>query len=305
MTIWRITPTSSLDLSPGAEPQILGILNVTPDSFSDGGRWSALDAAVAQAERMLAAGAFGVDIGGESTRPGAQRIRADEQTRRVVPVIEAVRRVVGPNATISIDTTRAEVARAALDAGADAINDVSGGEEDPAMLPLAAARACGIILMHRGTSPELDSYSTSYGKPGERTPPHGTAIDIVVLVKHRLEQMAARAVAAGIAWESIVLDPGLGFGKTVEQNLELVRRTEELVALGRPVMSGLSRKSFAARAAGLPDETPPAQRIDATVALSQGHREAGARLFRVHDVKEHAAAFGIGPTAGSKGRTPN
>lgn len=305
MTTWRIKPGSTVDLSPGAAPQILGILNVTPDSFSDGGRWTAVGAAVAQAQRMLAEGALGIDIGGESTRPGAKRIGPDEQSRRVVPVIEALRRAVGPGPTVTIDTTRAEVARAALDAGADAINDVSGGEEDPAMLSLAADRACGLILMHRGTSPELDSYSTSYGMPGERTPPHAAVEDIVLLVRSRLEQMAARAVAAGVAWESIVIDPGLGFGKTVEQNLELIRRTSELVAVGRPVMSGLSRKSFAARAAGLPDDTPPAQRIDATVALSLGHREAGARLFRVHDVSEHAAAFAVHPITGGQGRTLN
>ncbi len=294
MHLWRVSPTKSLDLSPGASAKILGILNVTPDSFSDGGRWTALEAAVVQAERMLAEGAVGIDIGGESTRPGATRVEAAEQVRRVVPVIEAIRRHEGPDPIITIDTTRAAVARAALDAGADAVNDVSGGEEDPALLPLVAERGCGVILMHRETTPDRDSYSTAYGRPGERQAPVQPASgDIVEHVARRLTAMAKRAVAAGILWESIVLDPGLGFGKTPEQNLELVRRTRELVALGRPVMSGLSRKSFTARAAGLPDNTPPAQRIDATVALSQGHREAGARLFRVHDVKEHVAAFGV------------
>jgi dihydropteroate synthase len=294
--IWRISPAKSLDLSPGAEPKIIGILNVTPDSFSDGGRWTALDAAVTQAERMLAEGAVGIDVGGESTRPGAQRVPVDEQVRRVVPVIEAVRKRVGTQPIITVDTTRAHVARAALDAGADAVNDVSGGDEDPALLPLAAQRNRGVILMHRATTPELDSYSTAYGKPGERPAPTPASGDIVAEVKTRLLALAQRAVAAGVAWESIVLDPGLGFGKTVEQNLELIRRTGELVALGRPILSGLSRKSFTARAAGLPDDAllpPPAQRLDATVVLSRGHREAGARLFRVHDVKEHVQAFNL------------
>lgn len=293
MQLWRISPTKTIDLSPEAAPKILGILNVTPDSFSDGGRFTALEAAVVQAERMLAEGAVGIDVGGESTRPGAVRVDAAEQVRRVVPVIQEVRRREGPGPIITIDTTRAAVALAALDAGADAVNDVSGGEEDPAMLALIAERGCGVILMHRGTTPERDSYSTAYGKTGERPAPASVHDDIVAHVKERLAAMAERAVAAGIAWESIVLDPGLGFGKTVEQNLQLLRTTSELVALGRPVMSGLSRKSFTARAAGLPDDTPPAQRIDATVALSQGHRGAGARLFRVHDVKEHVAAFGV------------
>ena len=294
MTIWRVTPTTSLDLSPTAPPRILGILNVTPDSFSDGGRWAALDSAVEQAERMLAEGAVGIDVGGESTRPGAQPVAVQEQIQRVVPVIEAVRKRAGPGPLITVDTTRAGVARAALDGGADAVNDVSGGSEDLAMLPLVAGRGCGIILMHRGTTPDRDSYSTDYGKAGGLKAPLGAAVDIVAEVKERLVALASRAVAAGVNWESIVLDPGLGFGKTVEQNLELVRRTGELVALGRPVMSGLSRKSFTARAAGLPDDTAPAQRLDATVALSRGHWKAGARLFRVHDVKEHAAAFRVG-----------
>lgn len=290
--IWRVTPTKTLDLSPAATAKVLGILNVTPDSFSDGGKWTSVATAAAQAERMIAEGADGVDVGGESTRPGAARVDAGEQVRRAVPVIEAVRARIGDRPVITIDTTRAKVAAAALDAGADAVNDVSGGREDAAMLGLVAARRCGIILMHRLTTPERDSYSTRYGQPGEQAAPESS--DIVSEVKQALAEMASAAMAAGIAREAIVLDPGLGFGKTVEQNMALLRRTGELVALGFPVMSGLSRKSFTARAAGLPDDTPPVQRLDATVALSLEHWKAGARLFRVHDVKEHVAAVAAG-----------
>jgi len=289
--LWRTGPGKSLDLSQGAAPSLLGILNVTPDSFSDGGLWTDPAAAAAHAQAMIAQGAVGVDVGGESTRPGAARIDAAEQVRRVAPVIAEVRRRLGDGPLITIDTTLAAVARAALDAGADAVNDVSGGEEDPAILTLAAARGCGVILMHRGAPPERDSYSTAYGTPGAHAAPHARG-DIVEHVRQRLRGMMLTATRVGVAPEAIVLDPGLGFGKTVEQNMELLRRTREIVALGRPVMSGLSRKSFTARAAGLPDDTPPAQRIDATVALSQRHREAGSRLFRVHDVREHAEAFG-------------
>lgn len=297
MTMWRISPSKTLDLSPAATPKLLGILNVTPDSFSDGGKWTSLDAAVAQAERMVSEGAAGIDVGGESTRPGSQRVSQDEQLRRVLPVISAVRARIGDGAVITIDTTLACVAGPALDAGADAVNDVSGGSEDPAMLGLVSSRKCGVILMHRLTTPDKDSYSTRYGQDGERAAP--VSDDVVGEVKHALQRLTRAAVEAGVAQDAIVIDPGLGFGKTVEQNMELLRRTGELVALGFPVMSGLSRKSFTTRAAGppLPDDVPPAQRLDATVALSLRHREAGARLFRVHDVQEHVTAF----AAGSRG----
>lgn len=289
--MWRVSANKQLDLSPGASPKLLGILNVTPDSFSDGGLWADVAAAVEHAERMIAEGAAGIDVGGESTRPGAVRVGGEEQIARVVPVVEAARKRLGDAPIITIDTTIAAVAEAALNAGADAVNDVSGGTEDPAMLSLVAQRGRGIVLMHRRTTPDKDSYSTRYDQIGERaTPPPS---DIVAEVAGALKSFAERALANGVSRDAVVIDPGLGFGKTVEQNLELIRKTGELVALGYPVMSGLSRKSFTARAAGLPDDTPPAQRIDATVALSLGHRRAGARLFRVHDVGAHAAAFGL------------
>lgn len=282
--VWALRGGKSLDLSQEGPGCILGILNVTPDSFSDGGKWTALDAAVAQAERMIAEGAAGIDVGGESTRPGAVRVSASEQVRRVVPVIEAVRRRLGDGPVITVDTTLAEVAQAALNAGADGVNDVSGGTEDGGLLGVVAASGCGVVLMHRKTTPERDVYSTQYAAAAAEG-------DVVAEVRGALAGYAAAAVAAGVRAGCIVLDPGLGFGKTVEQNLELIRKTGEFVALGWPVMSGLSRKSFTCRPSGLPDSTPPAQRIDATVALSLAHRRAGARLFRVHDVAEHVRAF--------------
>ncbi|MFT3684092.1 MAG: dihydropteroate synthase [Phycisphaerales bacterium] len=290
LVLWRISTSKVLDLSPEASPKILGILNATPDSFSDGGLWIDPRAAAEHAAEMIAEGAIGVDVGGESTRPGATRVDAAGQIARVAPVIEATRRLVGGGPLITIDTTLAEVAEAALNAGADAVNDVSGGTEDPAMLGLVASRGCGVVLMHRRTTPEKDSYSTRYGKTGEHAPPTDES-DVVAVVRSALATLVERALTCGVAREAIVIDPGLGFGKTVEQNLALVRRTRELIALGYPVMSGLSRKSFTARAAGLPDDTLPAQRLDATVALSREHRRAGARLFRVHDVAAHTQAF--------------
>ncbi|MBY0307564.1 MAG: dihydropteroate synthase, partial [Phycisphaerales bacterium] len=242
-----------------------------------------------QGAAMIAEGAVGVDVGGESTRPGAARVDAAEQRARVVPVVRALRRLVGDGPVVTVDTTLAEVAAAGLDAGADAVNDVSGGTEDAAMLSLVAARRCGVVLMHRAAPPGRDSYSTRYGLAGERGAPlEGDAVEAV---RRALAGLVERALACGVGFESIVIDPGLGFGKTVEQNLALIRRTGELLAIGRPVMSGLSRKSFTARAAGLPDDTLPAQRLDATLALSREHRRAGARLFRVHDVRAHGAMF--------------
>lgn len=274
----------------------MAILNLTPDSFSDGGSYPTVEAAVEAAAAAVRDGADSLDLGGESTRPGAPRVEAAEQIRRVVPVIQAIRARGGPLATIpvTVDTTRAEVAAAALDAGADAINDVSAGLEDPAMLPLAATRGVGVILMHRLRPPGEDCYSDQYRKD----PVY--AGGVVAAVREFLAGRAAAAEAAGVAREAIVLDPGLGFGKTVEQNLELVRRTGEIAALGYPVLSGLSRKSFVGRAGGHSPDDPPRERVAATVGLSVAHLLAGASIFRVHDVALHvralraaAAAWGI------------
>lgn len=263
----------------------MAILNVTPDSFHDGGMLTDPGAALDAARQAADAGADILDIGGESTRPGAGRVSAREQLRRVLPLIEAIRREPGPlgRIPVSIDTTLAEVARAALDAGADAINDVSGAMEDPDMLALAGARGAGLVLMHRLLPPEQDSYSDRYEKP----PVYD---DVVRVVRAFLRDRASAAQSAGVASASIVLDPGLGFGKTVEQNLEIIRRTRELASLGFPILSGLSRKSFTGRAAGLV-ESDPGRRLSPTLALSALHLAAGASIFRVHDVPEHVEAL--------------
>lgn len=270
-------------------PRLIAILNLTPDSFFDGGVLTDVHAAVATAVKAVADGADMLDLGGESTRPGAQRISADEQIRRTVPVIDAIRRVGGPLATIpiSIDTTLAPVARAALDAGADAINDVSAGTEDDGMFALAAQRRAGLILMHRLRPPAEDSYSNQYAEGPNYA-------DVVVTVCEFLRSRAMAAIRAGVATERIVLDPGLGFGKTVEQNLELIRRTGEIADLRFPILSALSRKSFTGIYGGLRDSTPQ-DRLAPTLELSIAHLHAGAILFRVHDVAEHVKVLAALP----------
>lgn len=281
-TQWQLHAQRSLPLDA---PRLLAIINATPDSFAHASPTSpihAIDAAL----RAIEEGTDALDIGGESTRPGAQPVPADEETRRVLPVIRAVRALQGPHANtpITIDTTKASVARAALDAGADAINDISAGTADPAMLPLAAARKVGIILMHRVALPQADSYSDRYA-----TPP--LAGNVAAEVTAALAQRVQAATAVGIPHERIVIDPGLGFGKTVEQNLELIRATPDLLrATNLPILSALSRKSFVGRI-GLGRDSAPAERLPATLALSVLHLSLGARLFRVHDVAAHRQAL--------------
>ncbi|MCC6659825.1 MAG: dihydropteroate synthase [Phycisphaerales bacterium] len=262
----------------------MAILNLTPDSFHDGGVLAGPDAALRAATRAVADGAAVLDIGGESTRPGAAPVSTAEQMARVVPAIRAIREA-GLRTPISVDTTRSGVARAALDAGADAVNDTSAGLDDDAMFPLAAERGAGLILMHRPRRPRDDSYSDRYADP----PRYG---DVVAEVRDHLARRAASAAAAGVDPGAIVLDPGLGFGKTVGQNLELIRRTGEIAALGYPVLSGLSRKSFTGVAAGLAGSVP-GERLGGTLALSIAHLRAGASIFRVHDVAEHVHALAI------------
>ncbi len=273
--VWRLGNGRLLSLD---KPRIIGILNVTPDSFADGGQHVEVSHALAAAQRMAAEGADMLDIGGESTRPGAQRVSASEQVRRVVPVIQAIRRA-GVAVPISIDTTLAVVAVAAIDAGADAINDVSAGTESENMFEIAAARGVGLILMHRRNAPPRDSFSDQY----VQAPRYA---DVVDEVKQFLADRAQHAMAAGVAQDSIVLDPGLGFGKSVEQNLELIARTSRLADLGFPILSALSRKSFVGRVT-LGRDSAPGERLAGTLALSVSHLHVGARLFRVHDVKEH------------------
>jgi dihydropteroate synthase len=278
MARWSFAPDRSLPLD---RPRLIAILNLTPDSFHDGGVLSTPEDALAAAERAVADGADMLDLGGESTRPGAPAVPASEQIRRVVPAIRLIRQRM--QVPISVDTTSAAVAAAALDSGADVVNDTSAGRDDPSMLPLIAQRRCGVVLMHRLRPPAQDSYSDRY-----REAPRYN--DVVADVRDFLAERATAAVAAGIAREAIVIDPGLGFGKTVEQNLELIRRTRELISLGFPILSALSRKSFVGRAQGLTDSTP-AQRLPGTISLSIAHLLTGACLFRVHDVAQLAMAL--------------
>lgn len=285
--IWRVSSRRTLSL---ASPKILGILNVTPDSFSDGGDLPDAASVVRRAGEMLAAGAIGLDIGGESTRPGASRVPASDQIDRVVPAIAAVRRAFGPEPIITIDTTLSAVALAAIDAGADAVNDVSAGQESHDMFALCAQRRCGIILMHRAKPPEHDHFSTAYGHAG--APPAPTYTDVVHDVGLMLASRAVAAIEGGVSQQSIVLDPGLGFGKSVADNLALIERTTELAELGYPIMSGISRKSFVGAFMGLSPGHTPRDRISGSVTLSLRHITTGARLLRVHDVAEHIAAIG-------------
>ncbi len=257
-------------------------MNCTPDSFSDGGKLSTLGSIVDRAHQAVDQGAQALDIGGESTRPGASRIDADEQIRRVVPAIRAIRDE-GIAVPMTIDTTIAGVAQAALDAGADAINDVSGGTEDPAMISLASDRGCGIILMHRLVPPDQDQFSDRYAV-------EPVYADVVETVRLFFMERIEACLSAGIERSRIMLDPGLGFGKSVEQNLELIGRAEELTSLGFPLLSGASRKSFVGRITHARD-SDPSERISGSIGCSIVHLLHGARFFRVHDVAAHRQAL--------------
>jgi dihydropteroate synthase len=252
---------------PRRRTLVMGVLNVTPDSFSDGGRFAARDAAVAHAVEMAAAGADLIDVGGESTRPGSQPVPADEQVRRVVPVIEAIGSQV-PGVLASIDTTRAEVARAALDAGAGLVNDISAGRDDAGMLPLVARRAVSVVLMHMQGTPATMQDNPTYD-------------DVVGETIAFLADRAAAAEAAGVAPHRVLLDPGIGFGKTMAHNLELLRRQSELLRLGRPVVIGTSRKGFIGR---ITNEPEPSRRLFGTAASVAWSVANGAAVVRVHDV---------------------
>lgn len=264
-----------------SRPLIVGILNVTPDSFSDGGRFDATEAAVTQARRMLAEGADIIDVGGESTRPGAGRIDVEEQIRRTIPVIEAINDDIAAETShrpiISIDTTRAAVATAAIDAGASMINDVSAGREDAGIFTLAAERELPLVLMHMRGDPSTMQQDPHYQ-------------DVVTEVLDFLIERAAAAEDAGVLCENIILDPGIGFGKTTTHNIELLAAMHSFVETGYPVMLGASRKRFLGELISEPD---PAHRDIATTATTVAGVIAGVRLFRVHDVKANRQAAQI------------
>ncbi|HEX2973185.1 MAG TPA: dihydropteroate synthase [Tepidisphaeraceae bacterium] len=251
---------------PARRCLVMGILNVTPDSFSDGGKYVGQEAAVAAAHQMCEAGADILDIGGESTRPNSQRVDAEEQIRRILPVIQAIRKQLP--VTISVDTTRSAVAEATLDAGAQIINDISAGEEDPEILELAAKRGAPIILMHMKGKPATMQANPAYE-------------NVVQEVKDYLRARIAAAEAVGISRGRIMVDPGIGFGKGLEHNLELLRELRGLGELGRPVVLGVSRKAFIGRITGEPE---PAKRIMGTAATTAWGVANGAAVMRVHDV---------------------
>jgi dihydropteroate synthase len=254
-------------------PSVMGVVNVTPDSFSDGGVNLETAAAVAAARRMLDEGAAIVDVGGESTRPGSDGVSAEEELRRIVPVLEALRGV-----PVSIDTSKAEVARAALELGAELVNDVTALRADPELAEVVAGADAYLCLMHMQGEPRTMQRSPQYDD---------VASDVAAFLEERLEV----AIAAGIAEDRICLDPGIGFGKTVEHNFELVRRLDVLLALGRPVLVGFSRKSSLGRLLGDPSATTGP--LSASVAAAVVAYERGATILRVHDVREHVEALTV------------
>jgi dihydropteroate synthase len=277
-------------------PFVFGILNVTPDSFSDGGRYDALDAALARVEAMAAEGADGVDVGGESTRPqGARPVAADEEARRVLPAVREIARRF-PQLVLSVDTVKAAVAEAALGEGAQAVNDVSAFRLDPAMAAVCARAGAGVVLMHsRGTVAEMGTYAhASYGE------------DVTATVIEELLAAVSVATAGGVAAECIALDPGVGFAKRGEHSLRVLGELPRLVELGHPVYVGASRKRFVGEISGV---AAPHERVFGTVGASVAALMGGARLFRVHDVRAHREALDVawavraaGSTAGDAAR---
>jgi dihydropteroate synthase len=300
-------------LELGKRTLIMGVVNVTPDSFSDGGKFLEPDKAVEQAERLLEEGADIIDIGGESTRPGARvdpgpqqtrvgadafvrhatlsqakgsasaasppAVSAEEELKRVIPVIAELKKR-HPKAVISIDTYKSPVARVAVNAGAEIVNDVSGLRWDPQMSKTVADLKCGTVLMHMRGRPE----------EWRNLPP---ASDIVLLVKRELKEWAERAVLAGVRRERIVLDPGFGFGKSFDENYPLIARFEQLQATGFPLLVGTSRKSFIGRTVGAGKDVPPEQRLYGTLATQTALILKGAHIVRTHDVKASLEAARI------------
>jgi dihydropteroate synthase len=263
-----------LDLA--APPVVMGVVNVTPDSFSDGGLYLRADRAVARALEMFEAGAAIVDVGGESTRPAnygeAAAIPAEEELSRVLPVVEGIRRET--DRPVSVDTRKAAVAREALAAGADLINDVSALRYDPEMVAVVAGAGAGVLLMHmRGTDPRTMQADTSYEHP-------------VAEIASELAAAASKALDAGIGAEKIAIDPGLGFGKSSEGNLVLLRHLRALASLGFPVAVGASRKGFVRRFSGVSEDSSTAERLPGSLAAIAAARAGGAAIVRVHDVSE-------------------
>ena len=271
-TLWKVGG-QTLDLS--AQTLIMGVLNVTPDSFSDGGEFFTTDKAVEQGKRMAAEGAQIIDVGGESTRPGSEGVSVDEELARVLPVITKLRESIP--AFISIDTSKATVASAALDAGASIINDVTGGRGDPKMFALAAERKVALILMHMQGTPRTMQAAPRYD-------------DVVREVAYFFRQQYDRVLQCGGDAMAVAFDPGIGFGKAVEHNLALLANLERLRIDDRPLVVGVSRKSSLGKMIG---SNAMEDRLAPTVAFTALLRERGANVLRVHDVKENMAALRV------------
>lgn len=252
----------------GERTYLMGVLNVTPDSFSDGGEFNNSAAALAQAQCLVASGADIIDVGGQSTRPHAEQVSVEEELNRVIPVIKQLRSVLW--VPISIDTTRAVVAQKAVEAGADLVNDISGGTFDPDMLPVVAKLDVPIVLMHIRGTPETMPQLTEYQ-------------DLIGEIYEFLASRIAAATAAGIKTSHLIIDPGIGFAKTAEQNWEILRQLSKFLSLGVPILVGPSRKSFIGRLLNQPD---PKDRLLGTAAACCGAIAGSADILRVHDVRE-------------------
>jgi dihydropteroate synthase len=252
----------------GERTYLMGVLNVTPDSFSDGGEFNTPDTALAQAQSLVEAGVDIIDIGGQSTRPGAEEISLEEELKRVLPVVEAVRSVL--SVPISVDTTRASVAHRAVEAGADIINDISGGTFDSEMLPMVAQLQVPIVLMHIRGTPQTMQQLTEYH-------------DLIGEIYEFLEHQVTVAIEAGIERSRLIIDPGIGFAKTAEQNVEMLRQLSKFRSLGVPILVGVSRKSFIGRILNQPD---PKARVWGSAAACCAAIAGSADILRVHDVLE-------------------
>jgi dihydropteroate synthase len=270
--IWKIGDRR-FDVSRQA--LIMGVLNVTPDSFSDGGEFLTPQKAIERGVVMAAEGAHVIDVGGESTRPGSEPVDAEEESRRVIPVIEELRQKI--DLPISIDTSKAEVARAAIGAGASIVNDITGGRGDERMLPLIADAKSALIIMHMQRTPRTMQIQPRY-------------TDVVAEISDFFRQQYARAIGLSIDPMAIAFDPGIGFGKTLEHNLDVLAQLERLRVHDRPLVVGISRKSFLGRLIGSPKIT---ERLVPGVALNSILRERGADVLRVHDVKENVCALRV------------
>ena len=268
--IWR-TRRAALDLSRRA--RVMGILNVTPDSFSDGGSHIGIEAALAHAREMIAQGVDIIDVGGESTRPGSLPVPADEETKRTAPVIRALR--AEWDGLISIDTSKASVAKAAIESGADIVNDVSGLRADPQMADVCATSRCGVVVMHMQGTPQNMQVAPHYA-------------DVVSEVADFFKERMASLTARGIEPENICVDPGIGFGKTLDQNIALLKALNKIAPAGRPLLLGVSRKSCIA---GMLESTDIKERDWPTVAITSWARQQGTMLHRVHEVRPNLQAL--------------